>query len=532
MRDFALLYKLELKHLLHSVNPASRRSSGEKNRKRGLAAIMIFSAFLILFYSVSYCVIMAKAFIKIDALWLLPAFMFSLCSMLMLFTTVYKVKGTVFGFDDYDFLMALPVKTSVLVLSRLAVLYSFNFTALLFILIPAAAVYAYYAVPGFYFYISFLVALPFVPMIPIGIAGALGTLIHLAASRFKHKRAVNMVLTLLLFSGLIVLSFNTNVFIENVTEISQAVTGVVNRFYPPAALFTNGVCKNNFSALFLFIAVSAGFFWLFSFAAAKKFKALNTLLLAEKTDSEFKVKEIKTTPVRLALYKRELQRYFSSVPYVLNTGMGLVLFTLSSAALLIMGKDRVVGYLGEANAVEMFYNFGPIAVSFFVVLSCTTASSISLEGKNLWIIKSLPLDPRDVFLSKIALNLSLSVPAVIINSALTALLFRFPPKQAFLLFALPLSYAFLTALGGLALNLMYPNFDWSSEVTVIKQSASVTLAVFIGMGAVAVPLVLLFIPLPISPFSINCGVLAVVSIADLLLYRYIITKGPKIFAEF
>ena len=79
---------------------------------------------------------------------------------------------------------------------------------------------------------------------------------------------------------------------------------------------------------------------------------------------------------------------------------------------------------------------------------------------------------------------------------------------------------------------MYPNFDWSSEVTVIKQSASVTLAVFIGMGAVAVPLALLFIPLPISPFSINCGVLAVVSTANLLLYRYIITKGPKIFAEF
>ena len=48
-------------------------------------------------------------------------------------------------------------------------------------------------------------------------------------------------------------------------------------------------------------------------------------------------------------------------------------------------------------------------------LSSTTHASISLEGKSLWIVKSIPVKIRTIFLSKVLVNLTLLIPFVLIG---------------------------------------------------------------------------------------------------------------------
>jgi len=81
----------------------------------------------------------------------------------------------------------------------------------------------------------------------------------------------------------------------------------------------------------------------------------------------------------------------------------------------------------------------------------------------------------------------------------------------------------------LAANLKFPNFDWTSEVTVIKQSAAVFIAVMVGLFAAALPLTISFLPLSISSSLLNLFTLLTVSATDLALYLFILTKGLKIF---
>lgn len=532
MRELKLLLKVEFKHVLNSIN--SKTSNTAKSRKKSVAltVIIAFSAVMLMFYAVMYSVMMGDAFSKINAMELLPALMMSACCLITLFTTIYKVKGTLFGFNDYDLLMSLPVKTSTVVVSRMVILYSLNFFFCLFLMLPAGGVYIYYANPDITFYAGFILSFLFIPMLPIIAASIIGLIIHLAAARFKHKNAVNLFITLSFFMLIMFLSFQQKNIVLNMADIGQSIMNKVNRLYPFAKMYTNGICKSDFLSLFVFIAVSLSAFAVFTFLTGKKFKSINTLMAASRTTSDYKLTSLNVSSPFMALYKRELKRYFSSVNYVLNTGVGFLLFTMASVTLIFTGAGRLEQLTGIPGLVDIVRKACPIAVSVFVVLSCTTACAVSLEGKNLWIIKCIPVNTKTIFLSKLAVNLTLSIPAIIINSSIFSTIFKFSFGQTTLMFLVPVAYALYTALMGLAVNLAYPNFTWSAEITMIKQSAAVILAMIFGMLSVAVPLILLFAVHSIDARALTYCTLIVLMLTDFALYRHIMTKGIKTFGKF
>ena len=532
MRELKILLRVELKHILHSLNPKAAKGSTGKGKAAAFYAIILFSFAMMIFYAFVYSAIMADAFTQIDALYLLPGLMMTASCLMMLFTTVYKVKGTVFGFKDYDLLMSLPVKTSTVVISRMTVLYTINFLFCLFLMLPAGAVYAARALPGPGFYIAFLLTFPFIPLVPIAAASVLGTVIHLAAARFKHKNIANLIITMSFFMGIMFFSFNTTTFINNAADIGMTVMKAVNRYYPLALMYTNAVCKNDYAALAFFISISVVVFSLFAFMVSRRFKTLNTLIAANRTASDYRIKPLNVSSPARALYKRELKRYFSSANYVLNTGVGLILFTMASVALVFMGSEKLGAVLGIPGMTEIIVKAGPVAVSVFVVLSCTTACSISLEGKHLWIIKSIPVSVKSVFLSKAAVNLTLVLPAVFVNTCAVAYVFRFDAGQTALMFLVPAVYAVFISLAGLAVNLQYPNFDWATEITVIKQSAAVLLTLVIGLLSVAAPLVVIFTVKTLDARLVTYITLLILIIADISLCRYLLTKGVKTFNSF
>jgi ABC-2 type transport system permease protein len=139
---------------------------------------------------------------------------------------------------------------------------------------------------------------------------------------------------------------------------------------------------------------------------------------------------------------------------------------------------------------------------------------------------------KSVFWSKLAVNLTLSIPAIIINSAIFAYVFKFSIEQTLLIFIVPFAYAFFTALMGLAANLAFPNFSWSSEIVVIKQSAAVILSALVGIASVAIPLILMFTIDTLSPTFLTYGTLVFLMITSMILYHHIMGKGIKSFATF
>ena len=50
--------------------------------------------------------------------------------------------------------------------------------------------------------------------------------------------------------------------------------------------------------------------------------------------------------------------------------------------------------------------------------------------------------------------------------------------------AVPLAFVLFTALFGIILNLKFPNFTWINETVAVKQSASVSIALFGSWGVI------------------------------------------------
>ena len=199
------------------------------------------------------------------------------------------------------------------------------------------------------------------------------------------------------------------------------------------------------------------------------------------------MKELKQNGILLTLYKKEIKKYFSSVNYVLNTAIGSILLTLSVISLVIFVKGKIDAILGIEGLSEMFIKYGPIIFGCFCLLSCTTHPSISLEGKNVWILKSSPIKPIEIFISKIMVNLTILIPTILINMTILSIYLKTSFKTYILSLIIPILCSIFTSIMGIILNCFFINYEYKNEIQIIKQSAPAFISIFIGFVSFLLP---------------------------------------------
>ena len=92
----------------------------------------------------------------------------------------------------------------------------------------------------------------------------------------------------------------------------------------------------------------------------------------------------------------------------MNTGFGVVMMVLAAIALPFIDTNSIVEH-NVSGAIEDHTVF----ITFCISTSCTTMASISIEGQNIWITKSLPVSVYNIFLSKILVNATVIAPGLL-----------------------------------------------------------------------------------------------------------------------
>lgn len=514
MRDILLLMRVHTRNTLGFNKVIHGNSRGEKTKMVLFACLMALAGLLLLGVSTMYSVMIAYSLHETNApLTLLPAIMMAVSSCIALFTTIYKAGGILFAFQDYDLLMSLPLRSKTIVLSRICILYSMNILFTLIVMVPAGIVYAVVAAPPFWFYLLFVLSLFLLPVVPVLIATVIGTLITAATARFRHKNALTLVFTMAAMVAVVLGSMNMGAAMENIADFGSALMKIVDRIYPLTGVYTRAVCQGDLVSFALFMAISLVAMALYVWVVSRKFGVLHSMLTGVGARSNYKLTRLKQGSPGAALCKKEIKRYFSSPVYVLNTGIGLVLMTVFSIAITVLGADQLEEFLEVPLFGALVASVAPLFVSFFVIMTYTTACSISLEGKNFWLLRTLPLSTRTVLWSKIALNLLLILPVVALNAVILSIGLRANALQAALLFFTPAAYGLFISVVGQLLNLLFPNFGWTNETAVIKQSAPAfltMLAGFLGIAAVG------FAVFAFQPYGVSV-VLAIATLALLAL---------------
>lgn len=512
----------------------SRKKKSKAFGYGGLALFVVLMTFL----SFMYVVMISEGLKMFNSLDILPSLMMAVTSLLVLMTTIFKVKGTIFAFKDYDLVMSLPVSTTGIVASRLLLLYVINMLFVSIIMIPTTLVYGIMANPRLEFYIISLITLFFIPLVPIALASILGTFVAYISSRFRYKNLFNIIFSIIMVLFLMFFPAFIGGGGQKLVDMSRLLTNQVNELYPLASFYTKAAISYDILSLIIFIGISVVFFILYSLVVGRAFKWLNSKMLTGASGTKFKMGEQKVSSPFVALYKKEMKRFFTTPVYVLNTGFGVILATIGIIALLVI-ESPIGGYFNISFDISQYMSvpeiggaigvFGPLMISFFIMLTSTTSASISLEGKNLWILKSLPVSEKTIFFSKLGVNITVLTPLIFDIFILLLIL-----KVDFILGLIMITIGILSmtfvSTFGLLINTIFPNFNWTTETVAVKQSASTLISMLGGVLLIGLQYVLLaFIQGEIVAHIIYLGILLIVNVA---VYGVLMNYGVKKFRGF
>ena len=172
------------------------------------------------------------------------------------------------------------------------------------------------------------------------------------------------------------------------------------------------------------------------------------------------------------------------------------------------------------------------AVCLLASMNDMAAPAVSLEGRNLWLVQSLPVVPWQALRAKLDVQLRADRRAGAVLRPVhghCAAGQRGWRRRWLVIVAL--LYTLLSALAALALGLKMPNLTWTNETTPIKQSGCVMLSLFANWFYALALGGLYFLCGNALSAAVYLAIFAVVTAAgSALLLRWVKKQGARIFA--
>ena len=264
------------------------------------------------------------------------------------------------------------------------------------------------------FYISYALCALAAPMLPAVVASLLGALVALAGASIKRLRYAGLFLMFVALIGVVVGSSylsSTAANEEMFIDFAKGFSDLFARIYPLAGLYEKAVLGGDAVALLAYVGLSLLAILLAGALFGRFFVRLNSFLTARTGKKRFVLGAQKQRSARAALLAREWRHFLSINSYVLNSAFGPILSLVAVIALAVLvPKETIDMFLQVEGLDDIALSALPFALSWLIAIGPTTACSVSLEGKNLWIVKTLPIPAREWLLPKLRLNLQLFTP--------------------------------------------------------------------------------------------------------------------------
>ena len=411
--------------------------------------------------------------------WLYYLIMGGIALILGVFGSVFTTYSSLYMSKDNDLLLSMPIPIRYILVSRLMGVFITGLMYSAVVLIPTAIMY-YIAAPfslrtllGPIVFSLDVILLVFI------LSTALGWVVAKISSRMKNKSIMTTVIALLgiaLYYVIYFKAFNTiKMFIANIASAEIVVSGAMVPLYWIGRVGC-GVPASMLLVTAAVILVLAGVYFLLS----KTFLKIVTTKTGV-TKVKYKEGKAKVRGTWKALLMKELKRITSSSTILLNSGLGSLIMMIAAVALMIKGSflyDLLIDAFGPVHDIIAVITAGAICTISSTV--SITAFSVSLEGKSLWILRSLPVSTSQILLAKKASDLIFTaVPGVLMVIA-AAFTMHLGAVNAILTFILVMMSCVMMADLGLFLDLRRTNLNWTNETALVKQSLNVFLTLVAG----------------------------------------------------
>lgn len=435
-------------------------------------------------------------------------------AMVIFFLGLSMVISVFYMTSDIQDLLALPLSASQIVAAKSTVALLYEYMWIAFFVAPVLVGYGVEAQAGVLYWVYALIGCLILPIVPLVYAGVIAMIAMRLFKGIRNKDILSMVgfaFTMVFALGINgAAQFVTRQGGDNILALLQDHEGLINTvgyLFPNFRFLSGALAQESILHLLLFAATSAVFVIVFLLVA--KILYLPAVLgMSEASDKKkvmTKAEKAKANRQRNPVYSYmmiELKKLMRTPIYFFNCVLMCIIWPLILGIPILfslMGGGFALGTIfrsSEVSAViEAFLgkdvSFGIVimavcGVTMFVSsMNMTTATSISREGKNFYIMKCIPMSYRDQIKAKVASGSVISFLGtvfyiVIIESILVFLGMNFLiiPLSIFICIVSVLLLNYIQML----LDLAYPKLTWETEAAAVKQNFHASLGVFIGLG--------------------------------------------------
>lgn len=450
-----------------------------------------------------------------------------------LILVLLRSNGYLFHYKDYEILAPLPIHPRTILLAKMSVMMVMLYISSFLISLPI--IFSYFFWNGFNLIsvIFLMIGFIFLPLVPVVILSFVSLGIAYLTSKIPGSKIISIILMFVFFLGLFILSFQMNDVEQNpLTGQIELFAGIIN-IYPPLEWFMNAVHDRSILDLLYLICGNGFVFMLYVIGIqglVQKTNQRGVRTFVRKAGSKV---NYQSSPIGWTIVKKEFKKFFSIPLYALNSGLGPVLLLIASIASLFYMSELEAILIEMAGAELPIEYLIILLIGFSISMTYTSAISLSLEGKNLWIIKSLPIKSETIMYSKILFNILLVLPISIFAILMFGISIQISFMNQILLIILASSFSLLTSTVNGIVNLYMPKFNYTNDVEVIKQSAGALLGVFGGFGLMAMNGWLIYLLNDDMSMSLILLLMSVMNITlSILAIMVIQTQSEKIFRTY
>lgn len=527
------LLKKQLTEIFRSYVYDSKKN---KSRSKG-ATIGYFIMYAILMVGVLGGLFTYMALSMCDPLaeagmgWLYFAIFTLLAIVLGAFGSVFNTYSSLYMAKDNDLLLSMPIPVGAILVSRLLTVYLMGLMYSAIAIVPAVIVYWVVGSCSLSVVVCSLLMVVMISIFVLVLSCALGWVVAKISQKLKNKSFITVIISLVFIGLYYFFYFKAQGVISDLITNAVAYGARIKASAYP--MYLMGLAPTGdwlaAGAVSLVVLVLFGLTW---WLLSRSFIGIVT----SSSDSgrvKYKAAKAKRQSPDRALLKKELSRFTSSANYMLNCGLGTLFLLIMAVALVIKGSSLVSTldglFEGSADICSLLL---AAALCAMISMNDITAPSISLEGKGLWILQSLPIRPWQVLRAKLGVQLLITMAPTLICSLCGVLILKDSIPAKALAVVLSLLFVLFSGLLGLVLNLKMPNLTWTSEIGPIKQSAPVAINLFSGwVYALAIVVLYMAVGYKIGTMVYLLIFTGLTLAGDIVMYLWLKKEGCRLFMD-
>ncbi len=429
---------------------------------------------------------------------------------------LYILNAFYFSKDNENYL-SLPVNSGTVITAKLASVILFETASAVLLFYPAACVYGSISGKGIFYYLTSLLAVISIPIIPLSVIGIIMMVIMKFSDFFRNKERFQMISTM----TAIVMAVGFNLLMPRIIMAAESgylpsfltgdgITGKALSFlFPGAMLLEEGIRKpSEFPVKFLITAAMTAVTILIFYYTGQKFWAEGAQGMTESAstgkvlkDSDIKRASESSSPL-ISLMMKEIRYLIRTPAYLMNGVLGVALLPLLLIFPLLTGGEELRSLLSGLDLSGT--GFPPVlfittAVMFmYAAANQLTTTAISREGDNLYFMKYIPVKYRTQITAKILpvfiILIVIFIPSAVIFSH------TFSINRSYMLISyltgIPLMFSGL--LLSIIPDIIKPNITWTNETKAVKQNFNSFLAMILAAVYGAVLYLLYRLGLPFN----------------------------------